>query len=308
MLPLIRFLFRFGGRIAPKSTGKVAFRLFCTPLKPKKKSANHRAVLASGEALYASATLHKVKYSGGTIAAHEFQPHHAEPVQLASTAATARNTSSKTVYVLHGWQSNAWLMANFVEPLQTTGWRVICIDSPGHGLSSGRQFHLPLAVSGLHAVADALGPCDAMITHSLGGAVAATAIAGTVIHYPPMPVQKLVLISSPNSMPKIFDDFCHMVNLNEAAKASLFSMVETLSGRTVDHFTVASQLKSTAEDLLLIHAPDDKEVPFSEAEAIAACKPNVAIERAQGLGHRRIIASDDVVKKAVEFIQLETPG
>ena len=51
-----------------------------------------------------------------------------------------------------------------------------------------------------------------------------------------------------------------------------------------------------------MHAPDDKEVPYSESESIAQSYPTAILKPMDGLGHRRIIASDDVVEAAVSFI------
>lgn len=290
MLAFIRTLFSAASKIAPKLTGRIAFRLFCTTFKVSTKSAQHRAILSRAKQQFDSAEHHTIAYSGGTIAAYEFEP------------TTPAENLSQTVLLVHGWQSHALFMNKFIEPLQRQGNRVIAIDLPGHGSSSGRLFHLPLAVEALHAVREKLGEADSVISHSLGGAVVATTLAGTMPTYPPIRANKIVLISSPDSMRKIFDGFSSMVGLNEAANRALHDNVTRLSGRVTDDFDVSIQLQNVRADKLIIHAPDDKEVPFSEAQAIAQINEAAVLERATGLGHRRIIASDDVVNRAVQFV------
>lgn len=193
-------------------------------------------------------------------------------------------------------------MNNFVEPLLAHGFRVISIDLPGHGQSSGRMFHLPLAVTALHAARAKLGEFDAILSHSLGGAVVATTLAGTIPDCPALPVAKLVMISSPDSMSKIFNDFASMIGLSEKANNELHGMVKHLTGKMTDDFSTSTQLQNVSTSLLLMHAPDDKEVPYSESESIAQRNPDALLKPMPGLGHRRIIASADVVQTAVAFI------
>lgn len=289
MLAFIRAFFSIASKIAPNVTGRVAFRLFCTTFKVGKKSAQHQAILARAEEQFSHATHHTIPYSAGTIAAFEFSP-------------AAHTDSSQTVLLVHGWQSHALFMHKFVEPLQQQGFRVITVDLPGHGQSSGRLFHLPLAVEAMHAVQEKLGSANMIISHSLGGAVVATTSAGTLPHYPGMPVSKLVLISSPDSMAKIFDNFANMVGLNTFASDALKNNITRLSGLVAADFDVSTQLQQVQADILLMHAPDDKEIPFSEAEKIAQANQAALLEPVEGLGHRRIIASDDVINRAVQFL------
>jgi len=103
-------------------------------------------------------------------------------------------------------------------------------------------------------------------------------------------------------MTKIFNDFSAIVGLNSAANAALHENVTRLSGRITEDFEVAKQLQRVDTDILLMHAPDDKEVAFSEAEAIAQTNERVTLKPMNGVGHRRIIADDRVVSNAVDFI------
>ena len=288
----IRAFFATASRIAPKVTGRMAFKLFCTTFPISKKSAQHQAILARAKQQFSQAKHHSIAYSNGTIAAFEFSP----------TATSDSGNELQTVLLVHGWQSHSAFMSQFIEPLLQRGFRVIAIDLPGHGESSGRLFHLPLGVEAIHATRNKFGHFDKVISHSLGGAVVATTLAGTLPNYPSVPVSSLVLISSPNSMNKIFNDFSAMIGLNTAANAALHENVTRLSGLVTDEFSVAPQLQKLDTDILLMHAPDDKEIAFSEAEIIAQTNALATLQPMPGLGHRRIIADDKVVAAAVDFL------
>ncbi len=155
----------------------------------------------------------------------------------------------------------------------------------------------------MHAVRSELGAPDMILTHSLGGAVCATTLAGTLSPYLPWSVKKVVMISPPNSMVKIFNDFATMIGLSDQSTKMLHTIVNELSGKTTEDFNTDVQLQNLSSDLQLIHAPDDKEVPFSEAEAIAKLNPRAILHPVNGLGHRRIIVDDEVVQLAVEFLK-----
>lgn len=301
ILSFIRVMFSFASKIAPKITGRVAFRLFCTTFKVGNKSPQHQPILSRAQQQFSHATHHAISYSGGTIAAFEFSPTLQTDSSNNTNGHSAEHTV-QTVLLVHGWQSHALFMNKFVEPLQSQGFRVIAIDLPGHGQSSGRLFHLPLAVEAMHAVREKLGNADMMVSHSLGGAVAATTLAGTLPSHPSVSVSKMVLISSPDSMTKIFNGFASMIGLNKTANDALHKSVTRLSGRVTDDFNVSTQLQQVQADILLIHSPDDKEIPFCEAEAIAQANESAILKPAKGLGHRRIIASDEVVAMTVDFI------
>lgn len=299
LVMFLKVIFGLASRVAPKVAGRAAFRLFCTTVESGKQSPQRKLILENARKQFEQARRHNISYPGGTVAAFEFTESIPDANQSDEHASSEQK---KTVWLVHGWQSNSLFMNKFIEPLLGCGFRVVCIDLPGHGDSSGRTFHLPLGVSALHAVRETLGEFDAILSHSLGGAVVATTLAGTMPDYPALPVAKLVLISAPDSMSKIFDDFSKMMGLNGPANKQLHAMVTKLSGKITDDFNTGAQLQGVSADLLLIHAPDDKEVPFSESESIAKSNPAALLEAVRGLGHRRIIASDEVVETAVEFI------
>jgi len=74
ILSFIKILFSLASKIAPKTTGRLAFRLFCTTFKGGKKSPQHQAILLRAQQQFTKTKLHMVAYSGGKVAAYEFSP------------------------------------------------------------------------------------------------------------------------------------------------------------------------------------------------------------------------------------------
>ncbi len=115
-------------------------------------------------------------------------------------------------------------------------------------------------------------------------------------------VSRVVMVSAPNSVPRLFAEFIKFIGLRGKASDVFMSNVKALSGREPEAFVVSDQMRLISSPTLLLHAPDDKEVPFSESQSIAASNDHVVLKEIPGKGHRRIIWSADTISEAVEFV------
>ncbi|MBX2879018.1 MAG: alpha/beta hydrolase [Granulosicoccus sp.] len=293
ILGLVRAAFRLLCVIAPRFAGNLAFRLFCRPVKASSVAPVQRAMSERSEKILNSAKLRTISIDAGfdniqrTIQTYTFEP---------------RSEITGTTWLLHGWSSRATHLLAFVEPLLAQNQRVITIDFPGHGRSSGRTFHLPLGVQTLHAVRDQLPAADSIIAHSLGGAVTTTAIAGGIKGYEPLLVKRLVLVSAPDSMPDIFQSFSDMIGLNATARSVLDHNVISLAGNPLETFVGSDQLNKTNIPTLLLHDPADKEMSIEEAYALAAAGDHVNLIEIDNVGHRKILYSTKAVQLATDFV------
>jgi pimeloyl-ACP methyl ester carboxylesterase len=59
--------------------------------------------------------------------------------------------------------------------------------------------------------------------------------------------------------------------------------------------------------LLVIHDREDKQIPFGMGKAIAAAWQGAELLSTRGLGHNRILRDPEVVRSAIDFIQLSGP-
>lgn len=207
-----------------------------------------------------------------------------------------------TVLVLHGWASRTEFMKALIEGCRDAGYRVVSLDLPGHGHSAGRKLTMASAVEAVHAAEAWLGPFDAVIGHSFGGAVAVNSIAGSVSGTPPLDAGRLVLIAAPSSMPAIFRHYGQALNLGKRSYDRFAAGVEAIAGRPLAYYVGADRLAELVVPTLVLHASDDREVSADEARRYAGAGGHVRLQWADGLGHRRILSDPGVVTAVVGFL------
>lgn len=290
LLRLMGPLARLGEKLAPSLTGRIAFRLFCTP--PRPKQGNHRAASVKSLATRLDAgTPLSVPFPCGSVAAHLFEP---PPRDGVGTPAC--------VILLHGWTGQAAVMAAFIKPLLEAGLRVVAFDLPAHGDSTGATLDLPTGVASLAAVARAVGPVEAIVAHSFGGSIALAALAGTLPAQPRVAAKRLVLIAPPSSMQEVAGWFAGRIGLGPRGLRALETRIHAVAGVPVSAFAGAAQLQRYAGPTLLLHCRDDREVPFAHAQALADAGAFIRLEAQSGLGHRRILTAPRVAALVADFV------
>src|SRR5438445_12781 len=111
-----------------------------------------------------------------------------------------------------------------------------------------------------------------------------------------------------SSLPAIFAGFSRMLNVGPRSQVAMADRVEHLSGRPLHEFTGDRQLAQAPVPTLVIHAPDDREVPAEHARRYAGAGGHVRLHWADGLGHRRILADKGVIERAVGFVAHREPS
>ncbi len=285
---VIRSVFGAAEHVAPRLTGRAAFEIFCRTANPNAPSPREQKAIDQASRFMAEGRRHCLPVKSGSVTAFDFRP--------------LNGITGGTVLVIHGWHSRTEHMKTIVEGFRDAGHRVIALDLPGHGHSSGRRLNMVLAVDAVRAAGEWFGPFRAVIGHSFGGAVAVNAAVGSVEGIPPLATERLVLIAAPSSMPAIFEDFGRFLNLGPRSQIAVNDQVERIAGRPLSHYVGSEQLALTPIPTLVIHAPDDREVSPDSARMLAAAGEHVRLYWARGLGHRRILADPEVVSESVQFV------
>lgn len=284
MRPLVRAV----SFVAPAATGRLAFRLFCTPPRPPKRNGNGKPVETAAAARLRQASARAIPFPCGSVQAYVFEPDAAVP--------------AGTVLLVHGWTGDAATMTGFVEPLLAKGFRVVAFDLPGHGTSTGRELNIPLGVASLAAVARVFGPLHALVTHSFGGAIALAALAGSVRGQPAVSAGRLVLIAAPSSISEITRRFGASLGLGRRGQAALERRIHVVAGSPVEVFEGPLQLEAIGLRTLVIHDRNDRELGFHHAQALAGAGSFVKLEATEGLGHRRILKARPVAENVARFV------
>lgn len=203
------------------------------------------------------------------------------------------------VYLLHGWAGVGGQLAGFVPPLLAHGFRAVTFDAPGHGASAGRRSSIVHFARALHEVVAREGPAHAVIAHSLGAAAATRAFAHG------LRVERAVFVG-PTGGPRDWSSrFRAHLGVPSHVMALMRERSERWLGASWDDFDVPRLAARQSAPLLVFHDRDDAEVPWSDGAAIARAWPGARLVTTTGLGHRRILRDDGVVRQGVSFVARE---
>ena len=280
---------RIGGAVAPQVAGKAAFSLFCTPRVVPKGSAERRLV-EKLTPLLSLAEAQGVDTPAATVQAYLWR--------------TPRKPSCGRVLLLHGWTGQALVMLMFVKPLLDAGFDCVAFDLPAHGQSTGQHLNLPMGADAVLAVSDALGAFSGIVAHSLGGLFATLAIEGGAPMTRGLHVERLVLISSPNSLARLTQGFADSQRFSPRILQSLNNEIGRICGRSVNELNAGDFLRVAGVPTLVIHDEQDVEVLIAEAGAILdRAGATASLMTTNGLGHRRIVVMPTVVRAAVRHLR-----
>jgi len=272
----------------PKFAGYLAFRKFCTPQISRHRSPDHEALVERARFHLRGAHRRMVATRFGELVTYILEPE--------------AGRACRNVLVVHGWTSEASFMMAIGDYLRRRGYRVILPDLPAHGLSAGTRTSLIDCAHAVREVAVATGPIEFAVAHSMGGL--ATLLAGSGGSPMPSgyPFRGYALLSVPNRFQDVTRRFGREQGLSEMAQQDFERRLERIARRGIETFTGGQLLRDARKPALLLHARDDAEVDFADAEAIAAACPTAELMAFDGLGHRKILYAPPVARAIGAFI------
>lgn len=277
------------GVVSMRLAGRMAFRLFSSTGSPEPKSDKERKLLAMSRASMGEAESMMLPIHAGMVAVHRFAP--------------IGRPSGKLHLVVHGWGSRIDYMQGLIRGLRQAGATVVGLDLPGHGGSTGRRLTVPLAVEAIDAAWRQFGPFDAVIGHSFGGFVSAMSAAGPEDWTRRRTPGKLVLIGSPVAAEHVFSQFSGHMGFTRKVTQALDEEVRRVAGKPIAFFSAGRMLAEKPDlPVLVLHAEDDKEVAARAAHLYAGAGPHVRLEWLNGLGHRRIVNSQQTIEAITKFL------
>jgi pimeloyl-ACP methyl ester carboxylesterase len=295
-MPLSRILpFRSLGGVARRIisvalseiAGARAFRTFCTPHLSGYRSADHDRLVESARHHLRFAHVQRLATSVGQIQTYVFEP---------------TIPSRASVLLVHGWTGEAAFMGVFADYMRRRGLRAVLLDLPAHGQSERRRTTLMDCAHAVREVAAAMGPVQFVIGHSVGGLAALVAGEGR----PPMPgpyvFEAYVLIGVPDRFADVTRRYGQERGLTPAGLRAFERRLERVAERKIADFTGSYLLAATDRPTLLLHARNDQEVPFADAERLAASIPLAELHPFDDLGHRAILYAPPAVRAAATFL------
>lgn len=268
----VRFTFDFLSRISPKLASKVAEPLFFRPL---------RFPIPKRELPFREEAINGIHRSDmGEI--HWFH---------------MPGNGQKILFV-HGWSGRGSQFAPLMEMASEEGFDVYTFDAPGHGKEVLKRTDMLSFVHSIQWMNEKFGPFHLAVGHSLGGMALWNAInAG-------LPIYKLINIGSPSSIKGVLSDFVNAIGAKPIVVDRLLEKLGKnyqLEPRELSPVHIVQSHQEVKG--LLLHDEDDGDVPIEHALKMAEEWTNASFIRTKGLGHRRILRDEKILKECLHFLQ-----
>jgi len=204
--------------------------------------------------------------------------------------------SGKKILLIHGWESNSKRWEEVVNRLHSLGYELIAFDAPAHGLSSGKELHVPMFAQCIKAIQNKY-QTDIAIGHSAG---AMSLVYHAYAFRDDIGFEKLVLLGAPSEMTKIINDMAHVLRLKEKVVQDLDHFFKQKFGFYFEEFSIARFAKSLETPTLVIHDQYDRVAPVDAAYSISKNLKNGELIITEGQGHSLNKAS--VINHYVDYI------
>ena len=198
------------------------------------------------------------------------------------------------VLLVHGWAGDQSDMFSYVPILTASGFRVVTMDLPAHGESSGDCASIEQLADGILTVGRYFDRLKAIIGHSVGSAALSMAITKGLV------VDKAVLLAPPESYENFARYFAMTKGLNPD---QVEEMIGHLRAAGVRVNITTSELVATF-DLpgLIVHSSDDQIISAKTSQIISQKWTNSIFLPVHELGHRGVLRDQNVISTVCDFI------
>lgn len=276
----VRALFAMLDRVSPTLAGQLAGWLFLRTRRYRVPD-RERQVLAGAER-------------------HELATERGPAVAWVWGRPAPPETRVPTVLLVHGWEGRGSQLGAFVDPLRSSGFRVVAVDAPGHGEAPGNSSSIAALAATVEAAVALWGPAVGVVAHSAGAAGTTYALARGLA------VERAVFVAPGSELSTYTHAAARLLGIGDAALRELERSIVRRIGVRFEEIEPLRRAPEVSIPLLAIADRDDLETPLDAAERLVAVWPRATLQVTEGLGHRRILRDADVVNAAVRFFR-ETP-
>lgn len=206
--------------------------------------------------------------------------------------------SGPAVLLVHGWEGQAGDLGAIAHALLARGQRVLSLNLPAHGASTGDHTSIPASARALLALQQAVGPLSAVVAHSVGAAVTVHAMAQG------LQVGRAALLAAPAHYRDYASGFAAQAGLDAAQTPRLLAALRAL-GVDVESVSMPTDAAGLRQPALFVHSADDRVVRIADAQASSRAWAGAVLLRVDGLGHRRVLTDEAVVQAVARFVRGE---
>jgi len=262
-----KFLQFFSSKLAMR----FAFKLFMTPFKFKRPKREHKMYQNADKAMMLVPVLDKKiqVYTYGKV--------------------------GEKVLLVHGWAGRGTQLYKIADALLAKGYAVVSFDATAHGDSEGKTSAMTEFIPSILEVEKQYGPFRFAVGHSLGSMALLNAVKQG------LPIEKLAIIGTADSITKICHQFVNRLGLKSKVAVLLKEQLDKELGFDAEELSANIAAKEVHIPTLVLHDNNDIDVPVSCAKTVHDSLPNSKIIFTEGLGHRRILITDHVIVRIVDF-------
>lgn len=279
-LKFIKTGLAIGAQVTPNQVMKYMWNKLFTARKRPLKSL-HQAVLEQANTGYLTATL-----------------FNDETLELVTYT---WGEGSKTVLLLHGWESKAVDYYQLIPQLLVRGYRVVSVDFPAHGNSPGKQSSLPEFIKVIHQFLQQEPLVEAIIAHSLGGTAALTWLLEQA--QDTYPVKKLIMIGSPIVPKKFFEGVFNFLNIRQRVRKLFYDRARNKFGKGIEDFTLQTLDNSiTHAQIYGLYDATDRIVGVEDMKAYQKANHQLQVQYFQGIGHHHLIKDKEIINACIDIL------
>ncbi|WP_347053724.1 alpha/beta hydrolase [Flavobacterium olei] len=205
--------------------------------------------------------------------------------------------SERKILLVHGWSGRGTQLFKIADELLKNGYSTVSFDAPAHGKSKGKTTIMSEFIASILEIEKQFGPFEIAIGHSLGGMSVLNAIKDG------LKVQKAIVIGSGDIVQDILNEFTSKLGLKKEMSTLLKNHFENKYKVKMDDFSAYKAAREIDIPVLVIHDKDDPEVSVKAGIHIHENLKKGKLYLTEGLGHRKILGNQNVIKKILEFIK-----
>lgn len=202
------------------------------------------------------------------------------------------------VLLIHGWEGQAGNFADLIPKLLQQNYTVHAFDGPSHGFSSKGSTSLFEFVDLVELLIQKY-EVRKLVSHSFGGVATTYALHNNQN----LCIDRYVLLTTPNKFLERIDDVANKVGITDKVKEMLIQRLEAEIKLDTKKLNVSEFVKNVnVSKSLIIHDTNDTVLPISLSKNVHKNWRNSEFFEVQGTGHIRILRTDFVLEKTVDFL------
>ncbi len=206
--------------------------------------------------------------------------------------------SGEIVFLMHGWGTCGKQMASLAQGFLDKDFRVIWMDAPAHGQSSGWRTTLFEIADTIIKVQQTEGKFHTVVAHSFG--VPCTFYA---IRNGNLKAEKIIAIAPPATTEGLMQKFCRMIKAKPKTQELLTRRFTRFLGDIkLSDTSALTMAKDIGQKCLIIHDKHDPVTNSEEGFELHESLLHSEFVLTKRLGHNKILSDEKVVNLCVNFI------